>query len=331
MPRRPLRWNLSVFAIALGLLALGGSDAGASIAEPAEGPTVTLLEAGEGKPQVLRWAPRVGVPVRARMKMAMDISLAFDGNAMPKVDLPAYAFTVRATAGEADEAGRFPVETVYESVELEGDVEPMVRDALSRVLEPLTGMKLTFLVDARGFVSDANTGDLPPQILDLLGGPVGVRRMVESFSQPLPEGAVAPGARWQIEQLVRVPNAPVLTQSVIYELVGYDGEQIDNKITGRQIGEEQDFDSGVPGAQTTLKKAGGTIEGEATMRLDRLLPVRATNVGSVDFTYEILERGVRQIMEQSVTVRLEIEHLDDEDPESTNPVDAPEDRGDDGA
>lgn len=308
--------------LVLGLMLLGPSSMARPSAPDVKGATVTLLDAGEGNLEVLRWKPQIGVPVRARMKMAMDMSLAFDGNQMPEVDLPAYVFTVRATAGEPDEQGRYPVETVYESVELEGEADPMVRDALWRVLRPLEGTTLTFVTDSRGFVTDTNAADVPAQILDLFGGPAGLRRMVESLSQPLPEEAVGPGARWRIDQTMDMPNAPVMKNSVVYELVRREGDTIEVKISGQQTGEEQEFDSGVPGAQTTLKQASGTIEGESFMRLDRLLPVSATNEGTVSLTFEIIERGITQTMEQTVSVRFEVEHLDEGGVKPVDPDDA---------
>lgn len=323
MRRQPIRSLLVTLGFVLGSGAIGpASHASAAQDERASGATVTLLDAGHGEQRVLRWTPQVGVPVRARMKMAMEMSLAFDGNPMPPVNLPAYVFTVSATAGEPDDQGRYPVETVYESVELEGDVDPMVRDAIWRVLRPLEGTKLTFVTDSRGFVTETNAADLPAQILDLLGGANGVRRMVESLSQPLPEEAVGPGARWRVEQSLTMPNAPTLKNSVVYELVRREGDTIEVKITGEQTASEQKFDSGVPGAQTTLKQASGRIEGESFMRLDRLLPVRAVNEGSTKLTFEIVERGITQLMEQFVSVRFEVEHLDEGGAKPVDPDDA---------
>ncbi len=311
MRRIPVRSTLLTLAVILGFVLFSPAQFVGAQEVPANKATVTLLDAGEGDLQVLRWSPQVGVPVRAKMTMTMDMSLAFDGNPMPEVDLPAYVFTVRAIAGEPDEAGRYSVETVYESVKLEGDVDPMVRDALWRVLRPLEGTKLTFVADSRGFVTDTNASDLPDQILELLGGATGVRRMVESLSQPLPEEAVGPGARWRTEQTISMPNAPVLKNSVVYELVHREGDTIEVMITGEQTGTEQKFDSGVPGAETTLKQARGTIRGESLMRLDRLLPIRAVNTGFTSLTFEITENGRTQTMKQTVSVRFEVEHLDE--------------------
>lgn len=288
----------------------------------AQSPVVTLLEAGRGELKPLRWEPKVGAAVRAKMTMAMGMSTAIDGNAMPRVDLPAYVFTLVATAGEPDAAGRYPVETLYESVELEGDTDPMLREALLDALEPLEGTTLTFLMDSRGVASETNAGDLPAQILELLGGEQGVRSMVASLSQPLPEEPVGVGARWRIEQVVRAPNAPVINNTLICELVRREGDAVEIRITGTQTGKRQDFDLGVPGAEGSLLHADGTMRGSAYMRLSRLFPIRSNIEGSIDFVMEVTEHGVKQTVEQTVSVRCEVEHLDEDGVAPIDPADA---------
>lgn len=288
----------------------------------APAPVVTLLAEGQGELKPLRWQPQVGVPVRAKMTMGMDMALTIDGQAIPRVDLPEFVFTMVATASEPDASGRYLVETVYEDIELHGETEPMIRRAMMDAMAPLKGAKLTFRIDTRGVATDTNAGDLPPEILAMLGGEQGVRNMTEALSQPMPEEPVGVGARWQVEQEIRAPNAPVIKNSVVYELIRREGDTIELSMDGTQSGAPQEFDVGVPGAKAVLKSAEGTMRGSAYMRLNRLLPNRASNEGSVDFVMEVTENGRTQTLEQTVTVRFEIEHLDEDGAKPIDPADA---------
>lgn len=285
----------------------------------AQATTVTLLDPGRGDLELLRLQPTVGASVRARMIMTMDMSVTIDGNPMPQVDLPAYVFTVVATAKEPDASGRYPIETVYESVSLQGETDPMIRDALMQALRPLEGAKLTFMMDSRGVASDARTADMPPQILELLGGEQGIRSMTESLSQPLPAEPVGIGARWKAVSTFKPHNAPAIENAIICELVRREGNIIEITMSGTQTGKKQDFDLGLPGVKATLLQANGTTEGSAFMHLDRILPVKARNEGSMNLTMQITERGMTQNMDQTVKVTFEIEHLDED---GRKPVDA---------
>lgn len=274
--------------------------------------TITLLDAGRGDLEPLRWKPKVGVSVRAKMTMAMDMAMTIDGNPMPQVDLPAYVFTIVATTKEPDASGKYPIETVYESVALEGDTDPMIRDALMQALRPLEGAKFTFKMDTRGVISEASTANMPEQILALIGGEQGVRNMIDSLSQPFPAEPIGIGARWKAVQTIQAHNAPAIENTLINELIRRDGDTIEIKMTGTQNGDPQDFDLGIPGVTAKLKRASGTTEGSGFIRLDRLLPIRAENSGNMNLVMQITENGMTQVMDQTVKVRFTIEHLDEE-------------------
>ena len=285
-------------------------------------PVVRLLDQGRGELLPLRWKPQVGVPVRAKMTMQMGMSMRIDGTAIPSVDLPAFAFTMVATAGEPDDAGRYPVETIYEKVALEGETEPMIRRMIMDMLDGMKGAKVTFQMDARGIVSSSNAEDFPAEILQMMGGEQGLRSMIESLSQPLPMEPVGIGARWEVVQEMQAPNAPRIRNTLVYELVRRDGDAIELSVSGTQTGEQQEFDVGVPGAKAVLKNADGTVRGSAYIRLNRLLPTSATNEGRVTFVMEITENGVTQMLEQVVSADFEIELLDEGGAEPIDPADA---------
>jgi len=289
---------------------------------PARAASVKLLEEGRGELIPLRWEPQVGVPVRAKMAMKMGMSMSIDGMAIPSVDLPAFVFTVVATTGEPDDDGLYPVETIYEDIALEGETEPMIRRMVLEMLDGLKGAKLNFRVDTRGMVSDSNAEDFPAEIMQMMGGEQGFQSMIESLSQPLPLEPVGIGARWEVTQEMRAPNAPRIRNTLVYELVRREGDTIELSVNGTQSGEQQEFDVGVPGAKAVLKNAEGTVRGSAYIRLNRLLPNSASNEGSVTFVMEVTENGVTQTLEQTVTTEFEIEHLDEDGAKPVDPADA---------
>ena len=306
-------------ALALCLVAVGYQPVPPQGDKPTQAATVKLLDQGRGDLVPLRWEPQPGVPVRGKMTMHMGMSMRIDGMAIPSVDLPAFVFTIAATAGEPDANGLYQVETVYEDISLEGETEPMIRRMMMDMLEGMKGAKMTYRMDTRGMVSDTNLEDFPAEILQMMGGEQGMRGMVESMSHPMPLEPVGIGARWEVVQEMQAPNAPKISNTLVYELVRRNGNAIEVSITGTQTGKEQEFDVGVPGAKAVLKNAEGTVRGSAYMRLNRLLPNSATSEGSMSFLMEVTENGVTQTLEQTVTTDFEIEYLDEA---GVKPVDA---------
>lgn len=299
---------LSLFAaLCLALLWL---DSPGAVAADGNRSEVRLLEPGIGERTVLRWKPEAGIPVRVRMVMHMQMSMAFDGQKLPGAELPGFAFNIVVTADNPNELGHFPVRSVYEKVELVGETEPMIRDALLQALRPLEGAEMQFVIDDRGLLQSMDLRNFAPQVLEMLGGERALRQMIESLADPMPEEAVGVGAKWEVKQIMRAPNAPVIESVVEYELLSRDGDQLNLKITSTQTGKEQDFDVGVPGAQAKLNSASGSYHGTAFVRLSRLVPVNATNEGQMEFSFTITERGRTQRMDQTIRMKVTIEELD---------------------
>jgi hypothetical protein len=297
-----------LFTVLFGtVLLLGVRGAGADEVKP---PAVTLLDPGIGERATLRWNPETGIPVRMQMTMAMDMSLSFEGQAMPRVDLPAFVFDIMVIAEEPDENGLYPVRSVYEKVHLEGEIEPLMRRALLDALKPIEGAEISFTMDDRGLIGSIDMGKMPAHILEMLGGENGARQMVESMADPMPEEPVGVGARWEVKQSLRQQNAPTIDSVLTYQLVSRDGNHVQLRMVSIQTGKEQEFDPGVPGAKATLKSASGRYEGEAFLRLNRIVPINATNEGQMEFRFVLTERGVTQRMDQTIKVKVRMRELD---------------------
>lgn len=310
---------LAVFSVSLS----GGAaqpvppDADPAAASPRS--VITLLDAGQGELRALRWTPRVGVPVRARLSMQMRMDLAFDGQAMPSSPLPTIVFTMRVEAGEANAEGNFPITTTYESIGLEGETNPMMRRALLDAMRPLEGATLAFEMTPLGVISSTNTSELPPRVLEMLGGQNGARQMIESIAQPMPAQPVGVGARWRLVQRMGGVNSPVITTTATYEMVRRDGDRVELRMTGRQTGEPQEFDLPAPDATAQLLSASGESTGSSTIELDTLVPIRAETSGRTTFKYEFTERGITQVVDQTVGVDLEIERIENEQEDASEP------------
>lgn len=245
--------------------------------------------------------------------MVMDISVAVDvgGMQMP-MDMPAMIMNMDMAIMSIDPAGDITYSTELVSTEVGESILPEELLAeLSTGLEELVGLTGTATMTSRGEVRDVryDLADASPAAAEQLDQ---LNRSTQSLSQPLPEEAVGPGARWEVLRRLESNGVEVFDRTVVTlaERVG-DELTLELETTQRMADADLSLPDLPPGAEATVAyfKSGGS--GEQITQLSSMLPVRGSSTIELEMNVEMVDgesgmqmsMGTEMVMESTITRR----------------------------
>lgn len=234
---------------------------------PVDAPIVTLLDAGTGRRQKLRYEPEPGTRGRLAMRMNMQMAIAMNGRAiplaMPPMTVTADTMITGTTATTFDLVATITATDVEAGSAAGPDMEERLRVALAKMI----GMSTTTRMDRRGVLLAAGI-DIPPgvdaattQILDSL------KQSMTQATAPLPEEPVGLGARWSVASVI-TNNTMTLNQTAVFTLTELHDRRglVTMQIAQHAPRQEVKAAGGPAGATSTLDSL--TSDGTGSMRFD---------------------------------------------------------------
>ena len=236
-----------------------------------ESDPVTLVSPGSEPRRLLRYDVEPGVEQSLEMTTLAETDLT-TGDQNVKAGGEPMALGGRITVLSVD--GNGVIRYRWEGGGVQSEVpsgDPRVRFA-----QGLSGLKATVVTNDRGLgeaVELEDAGQLDPMGAQMLEGFV---EGIKTLCVPLPAEPVGLGARWEVTSVVSHMGMR-LTQTTAYELVEWEGDRLRLQITLAQTAPPQDILAGVTGqdAKVRLKSFHSQGEGEATVELGSLVPVRS--------------------------------------------------------
>jgi hypothetical protein len=239
---------------------------------------IELIDAGapQGR-QALRFKPAVNTKDMVTMIMNMDMKMQLSGAQMPS-KLPPIMTKMETTVTKVEPNGdiHYTFRYVDSDVSTGGSLPPQVLESMRSQMKKLKGLTGTGVSGDQGqFKSlnfqapktlDANT----KQLLDQMS------KSMETLSAQLPAEPVGIGAKWRVIQPINVGTIN-LNQTATYELVSIANGVVNLKGTIAQDAKFQRLNQpGLPNnVVMNLKSMSSTGQWDTTLRLDRLLPMKA--------------------------------------------------------
>lgn len=241
-------------------------------------PQVELLNAGNSPRQELRFQPAINAKEMALMTVTTDMEMSVAGQPASKFKLPGSIMTIEAMATKIDANGDIQAQFKYADADVVADTTTPEEAlaAMRRIIKRMVGMRGSFIVDDRRQTKAFNVS-LPRKIEP------NAKQTIEQISQslnqlslPLPEQAVGVGAKWRVSSPINI-NGINMTQIANYQLLALqDGFAVFDVNIEQQATAQQVNASGAPkGAIVTLQSYNSQRQGQITMRLDRLIPIRS--------------------------------------------------------
>lgn len=261
-------------------------------------PQVTLLSAGSGKKAPLRYQLVVGSSQTLTMTMDMQLAMFLRAEAgaaevpLPRARLPKTRFAIELRVTKVAADGDATLEYRYRQFEVlpDAEVEPTVREAVTKSLAELDGVAGYLVISSRGFVEEHRL-DLPatlsPEAQQSLKN---LKRSMGQLAAPLPAEPVGKGARWRVETAVEL-NGAVLDMVAVSELVERKGKRAKLELSIEQTSGRQTIE--VNGVKSQLVSAQVTAAGANVIDLSRPAPRSASVKGNGTMQFEAMGQGVK--------------------------------------
>jgi len=145
---------------------------------------------------------------------------------------------------------------------------------------------------------------------DGLAGPVKqmfeeMKEMLHQFSSPVPEQPVGLGAKWRVTQDLS-PNGMKLTQISVCELIRFDHDGFDLRITVSQQAKPQEIENpALPaGTKMTLDSLTSDGEGTSTFSVNSIFPRKSKTKVQAVVDMNVEAAGQNQKMSMEMTMEM---------------------------
>jgi hypothetical protein len=283
----------------------GAPETDTSTAELAA-PRVTLLDAGEAPHRPLRYA---FAPGRVEVSAAGTLTATYattgtttGGQPLADRGPTTVAAPSEVTVVDLDEDGTATVRVDHGGGHITdpGGLDPEERRTVEQALDGLEEVRATYRIDDRGFVTPvAEEG--PEPALRWAGSDVtALARRVPAFVQPLPAEPVGVGATWTVTRPTEIAGV-LVEQTTVVELLERDGDLLELLVTVQDAGPvgagTLTSSDEVEVTLTALEVDGG---GNVTARLDRPVPVGASQGLTATFAFTVSDVEGRRTVERTV-------------------------------
>lgn len=162
--------------------------------------TVTVLDAGSGPRQVLRFHPRPGATATVEQVQSATVAMSMTPPGGKKMDLPAPApptsvTRIRNTVQPTTPAGFVPVKVDFLSATVKPGGSPEADAATAKALESFAGLTFTILVDGEGRSVQTDVGGGDPA---MAGAMQSLADQMTMALRGFPDEPVGVGARWRV-------------------------------------------------------------------------------------------------------------------------------------
>ena len=303
------QWNKQMVAFRLNDLAQKMTAVNKTAPTPAATGQAKLLEAGAEPRKVLRLRPKPGDKQTLGMALKVVMDVKMGDTELPKMKMPAAMLTLDTTVKTVSPEGEITYDLVVSdaSVAEDAEVMPQIAEAMKSAFASIKGSTGTGTMSDRGLSKGTELSAPGGAAAQVNRAMEQVRDALATLATALPEEAVGPGAKWDV-------NMPLKSQgmtsdvSASYELVSSEGERFTTKSTISQSAANQKIDSPVaPGMKLDVTKMTGTGGGEITLDVSKLLPVGGTLKRHSDYQMSVDMGGQKQAvnMKMDLEVRLE--------------------------
>jgi hypothetical protein len=320
--RNHLDWNPPVVAYRLKYLtdklqtSTAATPSDATDAQKSAGPAtapseteVKLIDAGSEPRSVLRLHPKAGDKQIVTLSITLAMDMKVGDMATPAIKLPAMTMTSEVTVQQVAEGGDISYETLMTDagvVDSPG-VMPQVAEAMKSSFAGLKGLSGKGLMTSRG-VNKGQEISIPsgtdPQLQQALDQ---MKQSLSCLSTPFPEEPVGAGAKWEAKTPLQ-SQGMTIQQTATYELVSVNGDQLNLKNSIVQTAANQKIQSpAMPGMKVDLTKMDGSGNGEITVELSRLLPLKGTLQSHADLSMGMNAGGQKQTMSMKMDINMQIE------------------------
>jgi hypothetical protein len=244
-----------------------------------------LIDAGAAPRRELKFRPTVNRQQTMQMSMNMSMDMQIGQTMIPKTPIPKMVLKVDANVSRIDPNGDIHCSFIYSDIQAiaDRDTTPEVLAAMQKTLKSLIGIKLDLVMSSNGQIKSKNLivpKNIDPTMKQALEQ---FDRSMEQLSAQLPVGAVGLGAKWRVNNSLRISGIQ-FQQSVVSEIVALDETGLTIKTQVFQSAPPQNFPipnagKGVTGKITSLISQG---EGRYSLRFDTLLPLTGRSTSTTD-------------------------------------------------
>ena len=273
------------------------------------GPTVKLLDAGQGEKRTLRYHTKVGDITTASMTMKMNMAMTMGGNEMPARDMPTVVMTLelRPAALNGPDA---TIEMRIREVRVAGapgDADDPIAQQMAEMMEPMKDLKGKYITSDRG-LARSMTLDIPEGLPPMVAGMMErMKHDIQNFSAPLPEEAVGTGARWEVQSRVTEPLQIDRVATSTLEEVSAEGFRLSLAVTGKAEPQEMRSPGMPEGVTARVQSMKLTGAGTVRARFDLIMPAEATMKAEQDGKFTISQgEGEPTEMGQHMTLDMTI-------------------------
>ncbi len=291
------------------LYAQDGQEAGA-VAQAAT-PEITLIDAGNGPKQELRFTFKVGDEQKISMAMKMNMSQTMNGSpAGPPMDMPVITFPVTSRILSINDDGA-AYEMIIGAPEIADDSTPMA-SMMFDSMKKLEGMKITGVIDDRGHQSDVEVDAGDNTDPGVSGQLESIRNSLTQMTPPLPEQAIGAGAKWSYKVEAEASSVTA-TNTTTVTLQHRDGNALALEMIIDVSADPQAINSPdmPPAAKAELLSMAGTGTGHSTVLLTRLFPISMEGNTKIDIEMSVDMGAGPMKMGQNVEMKLNIEDVTD--------------------
>jgi len=269
---------------------------------------VKLLDAGSEPRKVISLHPAAGDRQSLSMttKMSMSMSMSSSASQMPAMNIPTMVMTMDVAVKDVSPDGdiTFGVTFGDANVVADANTTPGMADAMKTALSGMSGMTGAGKMSGQGVAHDVQF-NLPPGAAPQLSQTVD--QMKESFSMATvawPAEAIGPGAKWEYAPQIK-SQGMTIDQTIDYELVSVDGDQLTLRTTTKQNAANQTIESpAMPGMKVKLIKMTGTGNANTTFNLAHIMPQKAGIDGDTEVIMDMGQQG-QMDMKMKMNVMLE--------------------------
>jgi hypothetical protein len=245
-----------------------------------------LLNAGAEPRRELRFRPAANSKQTMTMTMGMSMDMTIGEMPLPKTTIPRMVVKIDSIVKKVDPSGDIHCSFGYSDIQAiadGGDASPAMLAAIKKSLKSIVGIKLDLVIGSDGKLKSKNLilpKNVDPMVAQTLKQ---FDRSMEQLSTQLPSGMLGLGAKWRIDNSVKVAGIQ-FNQSSTYEIVEMSATGMTIKTQIAQSAPPQDLPmpgvgKEIKGRITSLISSG---EGQYVMLFDSLLPVSGRSVMNTD-------------------------------------------------
>lgn len=271
---------------------------------------LALLDDGREPRRALRYPSDPPPPQKMSLALRVAMKMEVPGSPIPPISMPGLRLLVDISARDRDDEVRYDFTVTDADLTGVDAAHPSLVAAMRKGVGSLVGVTGSLTVDPRGFQRELSIG-LPAGIgQELTQFMNSARLAIGQMAIPLPEEAIGPGAKWEVEETIAQDGIQV-RQKTYYELLAIDGPRLQIRTQTVQSAEQQKaavpgLPGGVSAKVLSLRGAGA---GESEVDLRRLVPGSAREELETDVSFAIEQGQSERVMSLTATSGLEIQAL----------------------